>query len=141
MPTERSRELEQLTRELYAAVSNADATFFEKYLSKSQTCVVIGTAPHEWWDNYQNALEAIRAQANVVGSAMDLVAGEVRGYCEGNVGWVADQPTIRLGAVEVKCRHTSVFVQQDGKWQIVQHHFSMGVPNEDAFGTEAEKLG
>lgn len=138
---DRSPELEDLTRQLYEAVTNADAAFFERYLSRGESCVVIGTAPREWWEDYAAALDSIRKQMASVGEAVELLAGDVRAYCEGEVGWVADQPTLKLGSVAALCRHTSVFVREGDEWRIVQHHFSIGVENDDAFGSEAEKLG
>jgi hypothetical protein len=138
---ERAPELEELTRSLYKAVSTADAKFFERYLSQSESCVVIGTAPDEWWDDYATALDPIRKQMAAVGESVELVAGEVRAYREGEVGWVADQPTLKLGSVAALCRHTSVFVRAADEWRIVQHHFSIGVSNDQVFGSEAEKLG
>jgi uncharacterized protein YoaH (UPF0181 family) len=138
---ERSPELEDLTRKLYDAVSSADAGFFERYLSRGPSCVVIGTAPDEWWEDYAAALDPIRKQMASAGDAVELVAGDVRSYREGEVGWVADQPILKLGAIAALCRHTSVFVRQEGEWRIVQHHLSIGVSNDDVFGSEAEKLG
>lgn len=132
---ERSAELEQLTRELYDAVSRGDISFFERHLSRGERCVVIGTAPGEWWDDAPSALESMREQMAAVGDAVDLVAGDVRAYREGDVGWVADRPTFSLAGVDVACRHTSVFVREDGEWRIVQHHFSIGVANEQIGGS------
>jgi hypothetical protein len=137
---ERSSELEDITQQLYQAVSTADAAFFEKYLSRGVSCVVIGTAPDEWWEDYDAALEPIRKQMALAGDAVNLQAGNLRAYREGGVGWVADQPTMKLGTVGVMCRHTSVFVLQPEGWRIVQHHFSIGVANEKIFGSEAKKL-
>jgi SnoaL-like domain len=137
----RSQELEELTRELYRAVSNGDASFFESRLSRGASCVVIGTAPDEWWEDGTTALDAIRKQMQTAGDAVEVVAGDVRAWSEGDVGWVADRPTFRIGGVEVRCRHTSVFARDQNDWRIVQHHFSIGVTNADAFGTEAARLG
>ena len=134
---ERSAELEALTGSLYAAVSKGDFSFFELHLSQGESCIVIGTAPDEWWNDYHSALDAIRRQMEAVGEAVTLIAGEVRAYHQGDVGWVADRPTFKLGSTEVVCRHTSVFVRERGDWRIVQHHFSIGVPNEDVFGKDA----
>jgi ketosteroid isomerase-like protein len=138
---ERSVEIEDLTRELYDAVSRADPSFFEKRLSGGASCVVIGTAPREWWDTAAGALEAIRRQMQSAGATVHLEAGDVRAYRSGDVGWVADRPTLRLGSVEAACRHTSVFVRENGEWRIVQHHFSIGVENERVFDEEAARLG
>lgn len=76
-----------------------------------------------------------------VGDAVELLPGDARAYCKGDVGWVADQPTLKLGSVRALCRHTSVFVREADEWRIVQHHFSIGVSNNEVFGSEAEKLG
>ncbi len=138
---ERSPELEDLTMKLYEAVSSADAGFFERYLSRSESCVVIGTAPGEWWDEYAAALDPIRQQMATVGDSVQLLPGNLRAYCEGEVGWVADQPTLTVGSVAALCRHTSVFVREVDEWRIVQHHFSIGVSNDHVFGNEAEELG
>ncbi|HZI86714.1 MAG TPA: nuclear transport factor 2 family protein [Pyrinomonadaceae bacterium] len=137
---ERSTELEDLTRELYAAVSNGDAGFFERHLSRGETCVVIGTAPDEWWEDYSTALGPIRRQMASVGVALELVEGNIRAFHSGGVGWVADRPTIKLANKAVLCRHTSVFEREESGWRIVQHHFSIGVANEVVFGNEARKL-
>jgi len=126
-----------LTRRLYESISNADPTLFERHLSRSPNCVVIGTAPGEWWDDCATAFEAIRAQMEAVGDDVDLQPGDLRAYREGNVGWVADRPTFSLGAAMVECRHTSVFVHAEGEWHIVQNHFSIAVLNEDVFGSSA----
>jgi hypothetical protein len=139
---QRNPEIEDLTRQLYRSVTEADPSFFQQRLSQGESCVVIGTAPGEWWNTYDAALEAIAAQMAATGAgAIEIIAGEMRGYRQGDIGWVADQPTLRIGGAAVQCRHTSVFVQAGGEWRIVQHHFSIGVPNEDVFGKEAARLG
>ena len=56
------------------------------------------------------------------------------------VGWRISQ-RLKLGSVAALCRHTSVFVREEDEWRIVQHHFSIGVSNDEVFGSEAEKLG
>lgn len=138
---ERSPELEELTRALYEAVSKGDSSFFARHLSRSQSCVIVGTAPDEWWDEYGSALSAMKRQMEAVGDALELAAGDLRAYRHGDVGWVADRPTLALGGITVACRHTSVFVRERGEWRIVQHHFSIGVANEAVFGEDAAKLG
>jgi hypothetical protein len=138
---ERCADLEALTRQLYEAVSQGDITYFERHLSRGESCVVIGTEPEEWWNDYHAVLEAMRAQMKTAKDAVRLIASNLSAYRHGDVGWVSDRPKLRLGRVEVPCRHTSVFMKEDGEWRIVQHHFSIGVTNEDAFGAEAGKLG
>ena len=131
---ERCPELEELARQLYDAVSKGDPTFFERHTSRAEGGVFLGTDPTEWWEDAVPFINATVAQMRALGDAVDLVAGDARAYRHGDVGWVADRPTFRLGGVELECRHTSVFVREgDGVWRIVQHHFSLGAPNEDVF--------
>ena len=126
--------------EVYEAVSSADVDFSNSIFRKRKLCRY-GTAPGEWWGDYTAALDPIRKQMASVGNAVELVSGDVRAYREGDAGWVADQPTLKLGSVAALCRHTSVFVLEAGEWRIVQHHFSIGVSNEEVFGSEGGKLG
>lgn len=138
---QRDSELEELARELYDAVSTADIGFFERRLTRGPGLVVIGTAPEEWWRDRDAALDAIRAQMKSVGSGVEVTAGDLRGWRIGDVGFIADRPTIRFSGITAECRHTSVFAREDGEWRLVQHHFSIGVSNVDAFGSDGERLG
>jgi hypothetical protein len=46
-----------------------------------------------------------------------------------------DQPKFRLpDGKEIQARFTTVFHREHGEWRIVQHHVSIGVPNEEAIG-------
>jgi hypothetical protein len=138
---QQSPELEQLTRRMYAGISDADISVFENYLSRAEVGVIIGTAPDEWWENADDALSAMRAQMTNSEGSVDLIAGDVHAYEHQDVGWVADRPQLRVGDTDVECRQTSVFVRENGSWRLVQQHFSIGVPNEKVFGKDAAKLG
>lgn len=83
---------------------------------------------------------AFKRQMEAVGDSVELAAGSIRAYRHGDIGWVADRPTFTLGDSEVAFRHTSVFMHEEGEWRIVQHHFSIGVADEAAFGDDAAKL-
>lgn len=134
-------ELKELTLEMYRSLSSGDPSFFEQRLVTDRTCVIIGTAPEEWWDDGKAALDSIRDQMKSVGTALQISAGDIRAHSEGDVGWIADRPTLSIGGVAVPCRHTSVFVRRDGEWRLVQQHFSIGVKNQDAFGSASDLFG
>lgn len=138
---ERSAELEQLARDLYDAVSTGDPAAFEGQLRDAPGTVVIGTAPGEWWGDARSALRAIREQMRTAGTSVRVTAGDLQGWREGEVGWVSDRPTIQVGASRAACRHTSVYVREQGHWKLVQQHFSIGVENAAAFGPDAGTLG
>lgn len=133
---QRSPELEQLTRRMYASISDADISVFEAHLSRAEVGVIIGTAPGEWWETADDALAAMRTQMSNSEGSVDLVAGDLRAYEHQDVGWVADRPHLRVGDTAIECRQTSVFVRENGSWRLVQQHFSIGISNEDAFGED-----
>lgn len=139
---ERCEEVEALTRALYEAVSKPDLAWFEERLARTTPLAVVGTAPDEWWDDRATLLHALRAQMAAAGAdSVLLTEGPLRADREGDVAWVADRPVLRVGSVAVECRHTAVFVREALEWRLVQHHFSVGVPNEEVFGDEATHLG
>lgn len=138
---ERCAEVEELTRGLYEAVSRADLAWFEERLARTTPLAVVGTAPDEWWDDRATLLHALRAQMDAAGAhSVLLTAGDLRADREGDVAWIADRPALRVGSVSVECRHTALFVREGGAWRLVQHHFSVGVPNEEVFGDDAGLL-
>src|SRR5690242_2298070 len=64
-----------------------------------------------------------------------IAAGEPSAYCDGNVGWIADQLRIALpNGVDVPARLTAVCAIEHGHWRIVQWHLSLAQPNPDALG-------
>ena len=55
-----------------------------------------------------------------------------RGYEEGTMGWVVDEPTFVLpDGSSFKTRITFVMRQEGGRWKLVHGHFSVGVPDEE----------
>lgn len=97
----------------------------------------IGTDPEEWWTDGA-VVAAFRTQVPEMHSAgMRLRSGEVAAYSEGSVGWVADRPVLHLpDGSAVPMRLTAVWHRDGDAWKMVQFHLSVGVPNQDAIGTE-----
>jgi hypothetical protein len=67
------------------------------------------------------------------------VAGQLRAYREGSVGWAIDRDALfRLpDGTEIPFRNTCVFLQEDGEWKLIHGHSSIGVRNEEIFGEDA----
>jgi SnoaL-like domain len=62
-----------------------------------------------------------------------------RGYEEGSLGWVVDEP--RFGFPDgpsFDCRVTAVVRREEAVWRIVHAHFSVGVPDDEALGLQQE---
>ncbi len=134
-----SSELKDLIRGWYESVAKGDITFTERVTSRQPEVLVIGTDPREWWVGYDKIVEVYRAQFEEMGagSGLQFLPGDTKAYSEGDVGWVADQPTVRLpDGHEVPMRVTAVFRREDGEWKVVQLHGSVGVANEEAVGSE-----
>jgi hypothetical protein len=130
---EKSNELKNFILSGYKAMMNGDVGWWERHLSQSDGALMIGTDPDEWWSGYAAILRAIKPQ--VEGMAGSIIEGDPQAYVEGTVGWYADSIEWKLpNGVVVSARVTGVCTKEDGEWKFLQSHFSIGVPNEEAFG-------
>ena len=134
---ERSDELRDLTMRFYEATTTGDLSFFDRHVSHQEGVVLVGTDPDEWWEGFGALREAMRAQSEGMGE-MRIVAGELRAYREGDVGWVVDRDaSFRLAdGTQIPFRNTLVFRREEGEWKVVHGHSSLGVRNEEMFGED-----
>jgi ketosteroid isomerase-like protein len=134
---ERSTELEEFVRDSYAIMARGDVEAFDAAMSRSEGTLVIGTDPDEWWVGSPAIRAAFEGQTEAMGGGFPLVAGDIRAYVDGDVGWFADRPSFALpDGTELVIRLTGVLRREDGGWNWVQVHTSIGVANESAFGQE-----
>ncbi len=134
---EQSDELRDLTLRFYEATTTGDLSFFDRYVSRQEGAMFLGTDPNEWWEGFEALREAMRAQSEALGG-MQIVAGQLQAYREGGVGWVIDRDaSFRLpDGREIPFRSTLVFRREDGEWKLVHLHSSIGVSNEEMFGQD-----
>ncbi len=134
---EQSDELRDLTLRFYEATTTGDLSFFERYVSRQEEAMFLGTDPNEWWEGFEALREAMRAQSEAMGG-MQIVAGQLQAYREGRVGWVIDRDaSFRLpDGREIPFRSTLVFRREDGEWKLVHLHSSIGVSNEEMVGQD-----
>jgi hypothetical protein len=136
---EHSDELKDLTVRFYEAAAAGDLSFLERYVSRQEGAVFVGTDPGEWWEGFETLREALRAQSEAMGgSGLQIVAGQLQAYREGSVGWSIDRDaSFRLpDGTEVPFRNSTVFLQEDGEWKLIHTHTSIGVRNEELFGED-----
>ena len=134
---ERSAELEAWLREAYASMERGDVDAMDASVSRAEGTVMIGTDPHEWWYGHEAIRKTFEDQVQALGGGFPLTGGDPRAYVEGDVGWVADRPSFRFpDGREMETRLSGVVRREGGGWRWVQAHFSIGVPNADAFGQE-----
>jgi hypothetical protein len=129
-------------RAFYAAYSSHDPERFAGALSRGDGVSITGTAPGEGRPDRESWIEGYSGSIPPVG--LRLEAGpEPRGYADGRVGFATDQPRFllpdgrfaptRLTAVLRKEGRWSLLRRGSGGWKVVHLHFSVGVPDEDAF--------
>jgi hypothetical protein len=132
---QRSQDLVDLLTEFYRAAQTSDTSALERLISHSDAALMIGTDPKEWWSGYDDILRVFTAQSEEMGG-FPVSRGDPVAYAEGTMGWIADRPTLGLPDGEIEMRVSFVAHQEDGQWKLIQGHFSIGVPNEEAVGQE-----
>jgi len=126
---ERSQELLDLNRRFTGG--EFDTVPADQFVSNSPAVSVIGTDPTEWFTDRAAIVQMLEAQRQAVGQGIQNIPGNPQAWAEGDLGWVVDQPRLRLpNGVEVQLRVTTIFHREDGTWRGVHQHVSIGVPND-----------
>jgi hypothetical protein len=88
--------------------------------------LVIGTAP----DEFVTTRAGMRFGFETEG--VSLTSRSARGYEEGSLAWIVDEPTFGLpDGAAFECRVTAILRREDGGWKLVHAHFSVGVPDDE----------
>ncbi len=134
---QRDADLAGLLSQLYAMFESGDPSTAANFISSEKDVLGIGTDPNEWWVG-EAVFRAINAQVpEMHGAGMRFQEGDVQALSEGSVGWIADQPRLKVpDGGEVPMRLTSVWHREAGTWKIVQFHISIGAANEEALGED-----
>ena len=120
-----SEALRETTLAFYDRFSADDVASFDDLVSAEATSI-IGTAEDEWFTDR----EKLRSGFGYDG--LRLEGGDPQAWEEGDVGWVADRPTMHArGVGPIRTRFTGVFRREDGRWRLVLSHFSVGVPDSE----------
>jgi hypothetical protein len=106
-------------------LSASDVGSFDELVSR-EAALIIGTAPGEWIEDRDRMKFGFEAEG------VRLEPDDPRGYEEGPMGWVVDDPTFVFpDGSSFRTRLTAVMRREDGRWKIVHAHFSIGVPDEE----------
>lgn len=95
-------------------------------LVSSDAKSIVGTAPGELVTDRAGMRFGFETEG------VTLESRSARGYEEGTLGWVVDEP--RFGFPDgsgMDCRVTAILRNEDGAWRLVHAHFSVGVPDEE----------
>lgn len=130
-----SEELRAVLLRFYAVLEQQDADSLWGMFSSDGNTLLVGTDAEEWMTG-SHAADGFVAQMREM-PGFTMTASEPIGYRNGNVGWVADRPTISLPTgVTVSTRLTAVLTLERGQWKFVQWHMSLPYENESTLGHE-----
>jgi hypothetical protein len=122
---EQSQAVRDAALAFYRSLSSTDsATAIAEQTTSDDAALLIGTEEDEWIAGRDACVAAFteQAQAGVV-----IEPGDIQAYAEGTVGWIADRPTVVLpDGRRVPTRLTAVFRLEDGRWQQLASHMSVG---------------
>ncbi len=138
MPLQQSAELREVFLRFYQAFEQGDADMVLGMMSREEGVLGIGTDPDEWWSDSATMERVYTTQLSEMREAgITLQPGNPQCYQEGSVGWCADRAAIVLpDGTQQPVRLTAVYHQEGGEWKMIQSHASVGVPNEQAIGTD-----
>lgn len=134
---ERSSEVERLVHEFAGVINGNDPDAVDELFSAGEVRV-IGTDPNEYWGpDRADVVKVLQVQIAELAGQVVITPNHPEGYAEGDIGWVADQPVLRLpDGSEMATRFTGVVHREGGRWRYVQLHYSIGVSNEEAIGQD-----
>lgn len=128
-------EIRDLARRTYEVLSGGEGDPDDLF-ADGDGVVAVGSDPDEWWQGHDRIVAAIRSQGEALRGTR-VEGSDPVAYAQGDVGWVADQPTLILpDGTRVAFRVTATAVRVDGAWRFVQWHGSVGVANEETVGAE-----
>ena len=138
MALQQSTELREVFLRVYEGMETGDVGLILDLMSRDAGVLVIGTDPDEWWSDFATIEQVYTVQLNEMReSGVTFQTGDPQCYQEGSVGWCADRGTMVLpDGTQQPVRLTAIFHQEGGDWKMVHSHVSLGVPNEQAFGTD-----
>jgi hypothetical protein len=130
-----STEVHDLTRRAYEVLTTGEGDVGSLF-AEDDDVIAIGSDPDEWWMGHDRITAALRAQGEALrGSRVE--GSDPAAYAVGDVGWVADRPTIVMpDGTSVAFRVTATAVRSGGSWKFVQWHGSVPVSNVDVLGRE-----
>ncbi len=118
-------------RQFGDAYASMDRAGLDAVLSDGEDLVLIGSSDL-WIEDKSELLTTLEEEVATLSPTvrMDGLAA----YEEGNIGWGSARVTLVLpNGLEAAGRWTTVLRREDGRWRLVHTHFSLSVPDEEAF--------
>jgi hypothetical protein len=129
----RSTEIEQLGRDLIAALERGDIAFIERTTSREPGAIAIGSDPNESATGFDQIMRLMGESTPGAGPQIHVRLNQIRGYEHGEVGWADGTGAFEADGESVDVRFTVVLLREKDGWHVVQNHASIGVPNDKMF--------
>jgi adenylate cyclase len=136
MRMEKSPELEAVFRRVWRAFADGSLDVISNTYSAHPGVLVILSDDANWITGSDNLMRVLAGRGSRMG--IDRVEFDrVQAYDFGDFGWVAAVVTLFGPSAPLwSIRSTMVFAVEDGVWKVVHAHTSVGVPEEESFGSE-----
>jgi ketosteroid isomerase-like protein len=127
-------ELSLQIREWYYAASEGQVERFLDFFLKEEETVYFGTDPHELWYGYEQIRQNFEENFKTYGK-WSIMSKNLQVFQAGEVAVFTDEVELAARFKESSfaedARMSGVLIRRDGKWKIIQAHFSLGVPNSE----------
>lgn len=134
---ERAPELVAFAERLFRSMSHFDGEAIADAFSREDGVAAIGTAPEEWWGNFDEIAAMFRVQLQEMAGMgpLELVVEHIDAFKEGSVGWIQSQMTAPIGDLPpTPLRLTMTLHEEGAYWRVVQYHASFPLSNEETIG-------
>ena len=127
-------ELSILVRDWYYAASEGMAEEFLRYFLQDEATTYFGTDPEEQWYGFEQIRANFEENFRTYGK-WTIMSKNLLVHSFGEMAFFSDEVELaaRFGdsSIAEPARMTGALVRKDGKWKIIQAHFSIGVANHD----------
>jgi class 3 adenylate cyclase len=128
-----SEELRSITARYWAAFRRGDAQAVIARASLMRGVTLIGTDETEYIDDPEAMVRYTKEEFEAL-PTWPLGEAQIDAWSQGDVGWAVVRSTVETTSVRA-LRATLIYHLEQDEWKIVHGHYSVGVPNEVAFGT------
>src|SRR3954463_6714977 len=114
---ERSSDIEQVLHDVIDAMARSDLDAIAQRTSREDCVVGIGSDPSEWTEGHDELMQLMRESLPDADLHLHATLDDVKGFCEGDVGWAAGRGAFDVGEQRVGVRMTAVLHRENGDWR------------------------
>jgi ketosteroid isomerase-like protein len=137
-PDQTDEEVKAALQQLYTASAAADIETIDQLFSDDTNTLLLGTDPTEvavghdavvqFWAGFFQYLKD-QGYPNNGGLKMVSTGGPIQVDSAGSVAWITDIAEFQFAGGNTPFRVTAVMHKEQGRWKIIQLHFSIPVLN------------